>query len=236
MSDPKHIVVTGANRGLGLEFVRQFAARGDQVVATARDPEAASELQELAAASGGAVRVAACDVLDGATVDALASTLSTWPHVDVLVNNAGDFGAATSTLADVDFAELERTFSINVTGQLRVTRALWPLLTATHGARIAYVTSLMGSIADSSGGRHSYRISKAGLNMAVRCLGFECDAVGRDLVAFTMHPGWVRTRMGGAAAPLSVEESVAAMVATIGSRTAEHNGLFFDRDGGPLPW
>jgi NAD(P)-dependent dehydrogenase (short-subunit alcohol dehydrogenase family) len=232
MTDPMQIVLTGASRGLGLEFTRRYLEAGHRVVATCRHPDRARGLHELAERHGGQLRIAACDVADPAACARIADLVPS-DRIDLLIHNAGVFGGDDETIEEVDLDEVARAFDVNALGPLRVTRGLWWRL--GEGSRIVAVTSLMGSIADNtSGGRYGYRMSKAALNMAVRCLGHDCRP--RGMVSFAIHPGWVRTDMGGPSAPLSIEESVASMVATIASRTVEHDGMFFDRDGEVLPW
>ncbi len=230
-SDFSRVVITGANRGLGLGFVQHYLEQGAQVVATARRPESASDLQALRQEHSSSLTIEACDVADPASIEALAAAIP-WDGIDLLINNSGVFGAPSPSLLDVEFDVLEETMAINAYGPLRVTRALWPRLVAGK-ATLAFMTSLMGSIEDASGGRYEYRMSKCALNMGVHCLAKECPP---GMIAFVMHPGWVRTDMGGSAAPLSTEESVGAMVRTIGSVTPEHGGRFLDRDGASLPW
>ncbi|MCA9713017.1 MAG: SDR family oxidoreductase, partial [Myxococcales bacterium] len=130
-------------------------------------------------------------------------------------------------------ADVAETFLVNAVGPLRVAQVFWPRLDS--GSKLVCLTSLMGSIADNGGGgRYGYRMSKAALNMLVRNLGHETEPKG--VVVLAIHPGWVRTDMGGPNAPLSIDESVDAMVATIDEVGMERNGAFVDRNGEPLPW
>lgn len=229
---PGRVVVTGANRGLGLEFVKRYLEIAEGVVATARDPGRAAALAKLAESVGGKLSVLPLDVASAASVAAFAAAVP-FDTIDLLVNNSGVGGDREDTIEAIDFESLERTLRVNAVGPLRVTRALWGRL--AEGATIVHVSSLMGSIADNgSGGRYAYRMSKTALNMAVRSLGYECAA--RGLTTFAIHPGWVRTDMGGDAAPLSIAESVASMVVAIEAKGSADNGGFFDHDGHPLPW
>jgi NAD(P)-dependent dehydrogenase (short-subunit alcohol dehydrogenase family) len=226
------VVITGANRGLGLEFVRRYLKSGARVVATARDPEAAQQLRALAEDSDGRLSVLPLDVASADSITAFAKELP-FDSIDILINNAGVGGDREQSIEEIRFDSLEDTLRINALGPLRITQALWDRF--SRPAKVVHVTSLMGSIADnSSGGRYAYRMSKAALNMAVRSLGHECEV--RDVTTFAIHPGWVRTDMGGDAAPLSIEESVGTMIATIQRKQTRHNGGFFDREGHPLPW
>jgi len=228
-------VVTGANRGLGLGFVRHLARAAGRVFALCREPDRAEALAALAARHGGRVTVVGCDVTDDASVarafEGVAAAAGT---VDLLINNAGVFGPRNDSLETLDFDALRAVFEVNVIGTLRVTRAALPVL-GGPSPRVIVLSSLMGSIADNqSGDAWAYRLSKAALNMATRNLGHEL--IGRGIVAAALHPGWVRTDMGGAGAPLEVDEAVAAMLGTIALLGPDASGMFVDRDGQPLSW
>jgi len=222
-------VVTGANRGIGLEFVKQLTARGEQVEATVRGPGDAPELRTLAR-PGVRLRIHRLDVADDASVDALAAQLS--GAVDVLINNAGVSGAKGGEL--IDPPDIVRVLNVNAVGTLRVTRALLPRLREGKGRKIANLTSKLGSIADASGGRYAYRLSKAALNMATKLLAEDLRAEGFRTVA--LHPGWVQTRMGGTAAPVPPEQSVQGMLRIIDGLTEEQSGRTFDFQGREIPW
>jgi NAD(P)-dependent dehydrogenase (short-subunit alcohol dehydrogenase family) len=223
-------VVTGANRGIGLEFVKQLTARGEQVDATVRDLGDAAELQALGS-SGVRLSVHRLDVADDESVDAFATQLPEGP-VDVLINNAGVSGLKGGE--PIDPADILRVVNVNAVGTLRVTRALLPRLREGKGKRIVNLTSVLGSIAESNGGRYAYRMSKAALNMATKLLAEDLRAEGFRTVA--LHPGWVQTRMGGTAAPVPPEQSVAGMLRIIDGLTAEQSGHTFDFQGRAIPW
>lgn len=220
-------VVTGANRGLGLELVRQLTGAGHRVIATARNPDSASELAALG------VRIETLDTARADSVAAFAACLGDVP-VDVLVNNAGIMGHDGGRLADTDVEQLLTTLNINSLGPLRVTQALLANLRAGTGKTVVQLSSCLGSIADAEAGLFGYRASKAALNMLNKVLSVELGGEGFTCVA--MHPGWVKTEMGGADAPLTPEESVAGMVRVIGALKATHNGAFIDYQGEPLAW
>lgn len=227
-------IVTGANRGIGLEFVRQLLARGDTVEAAAREPGRAEALGELAAKAGGRLRVHACDVADGASVDAFARALGDEP-VGLLINNAASYGDHQPRVEDLDFDDVRRTFEINAMGPLRVTLAALPLLRKARGAKIVHLTSSMGSIADnSSGGHYAYRMSKAALNMASKNLSI--DLRGAGIPSVVINPGWVQTDMGGPSAPTTPQESVSAMLKRIDGLTLEQSGAFWNWKGDDYPW
>jgi NAD(P)-dependent dehydrogenase (short-subunit alcohol dehydrogenase family) len=227
-------VVTGANRGIGLEFVRQLAGRGDSVEAAARDPDGAAALQNVARASGGRVRVHACDVGDDGSVRGLAAAIGDAP-VDLLINNAGVYGGNHQSLGDLDIDDAIATFNTNALGALRVTFALLPAIRAGEGRKIVHLTSGMGSIADNtSGGFYAYRMSKAALNMASMSLAR--DLSREKIVSVVINPGWVKTDMGGAGASTPVNESVQKMLAIIDAITPESSGHFLNWRGGEYPW
>lgn len=226
-------VVTGANRGIGLEFARQLLRRGDTVEATARRPDAAAELRALGEEGKGRLRIHPLDVSDDPSVRAFAEALGSAP-VDLLINNAG-VGAFGSALEDLDVQEVLRLFNVNAVGALRVTRALLPNLRQGQHKRVANLTSRMGSIADNtSGGSYAYRMSKAALNMATKSMALDLAEEGISVVV--LHPGWVQTDMGGGGALISPEESVSGMLRIIDRLGREDSGKFFHSNGQLLPW
>ena len=223
-------VVTGANRGIGLEFVKQLTERGEEVDAAARDPDDAADLRALVR-PGVRLRIHRLDVVDDASVDAFAEALPPG-GLDVLVNNAGVSGLKGGE--PIDPEDILRVFDVNAVGTLRVVRALLPRLRAGKTRKIVNLTSLLGSIADASGGRYAYRLSKAALNMATRLLAEDLRAEGFLTVA--LHPGWVQTRMGGSAAPVPPEQSIRGMLRIVDGLNAEQSGRVFDFQGRGLPW
>lgn len=229
-----NVVITGANRGIGLELARQYLALGATVDATARVPARAEALTGLAAgAAGGALRVHRLDVSDGASVKAFGAALEAVP-VDVLVNNAGVFGDA-DRLTNLDFDEVLATLNTNAVGALRVSLALLPALRRGATRKIASVTSGMGSIADNtSGGHYGYRMSKAALNMAMRSLAVDLKAEGFTAVA--INPGWVQTDMGGRGAPTRVEDSARGIIDAITRMGPADSGTFMDYRGKAWAW
>jgi NAD(P)-dependent dehydrogenase (short-subunit alcohol dehydrogenase family) len=221
------VLVTGANRGIGLEYARQFAARGYQVIGTARDPADAKELAEVAD------RVEQLDVTDPASVAGLAKRLD-GVSIDVLVNNAGVFDRSDVSLDKLDFQMMERTLAVNALGPLRVVQALLPNLRQGKRKTIASMSSQLGSIENSNGRWYAYRSSKAALNQINKTMSAELAAEG--FVCVVLHPGWVRTDMGGPGATYSPEESVRGLVAVIEKLGPADNGRFYDFKGNPIPW
>ena len=221
------VLITGANRGIGLEYARQFEAKGYTVIGTARQPDEATELKALG------VRVEALDVTDAASVAALAKRLDGVP-IDVLINNAGIGDRDDTDVLATDFATFERTLAVNTIGPLRVTQALLPNLRAGTRKHIVNMSSRLGSIALNNGKFPAYRASKAALNQVSRSLSIDLGKQGFVVVA--VHPGWVRTDMGGAEAPLLPDESVRGLLALIERLAASDNGRFYDYLGAEIPW
>ena len=230
------VVVTGANRGLGLEFVRQLKRAGDVVIATAREPGGAEELRGLLDGVGD--RLERLDVDSEESARAFAGALhedGAPIGVDLLINN-GAVSGHRGGLGELEMAGLAEDLRINAVGPMRVTKHLLGNLRAGEGRQVVSISSQLGSIANADGGSsYGYRASKAALNMLNKHLSVEL--AGEGFTCLVMHPGWVRTRMGGEGAPLSPEESIAGMLAVIGGATPQtHNGAFVDYRGEVLPW
>jgi len=227
------IVITGANRGIGLELARRYLERGDHVDAAVRNPESAHDLAALAERAGGRLRIFPCDVADDASVRAFATALGD-VAVDVLLNNAGIMGK-WSSLADLDFEDVTRTVNTNAVGTLRVTSALLPHLRRSSVRKVVNMSSRMGSVAENTdGGAYAYRMSKAALNMANKSMSI--DLRGEGFTVVVLHPDWVKTDMGGPNAPTSVEESVAGIVKLVDRISPDDSGGFFHFRGHTIPW
>lgn len=222
------VLITGANRGLGLEFARQFAADGWTVHACCRGPAEAAKLHVLD------VNLHELDVTDQASIDRLASALA-GTAIDVLINNAGIYGGADQAFGETDQISWEEAIRSNVIGPFRIVEALEDNLARSQRAIVVQISSRAGSIEDNrSGGSHIYRTSKTALNMVSANLA--CDLGRRNMTVMALHPGWVATDMGGSKAPLSPTQSVTSMRRVIESADVRMNGGFFDRNGRPLPW
>jgi len=232
--DSRTVLVTGANRGLGLEFVRQYADDGWRVLAACRAPKSARELKELGSRHAKRIAVLALDVTDGESVRVAAGHLRGEP-IDLLLNNAGVGSPPRQKIGSLDYAAWARVLDANVLGPARMIEAFVESVAKGRDKRIVTVTSLMGSIADnSSGGSYAYRSSKAGVNAAMK--SFSVDLAPRGITCVVVHPGWVRTDMGGAGGKLAPAESVKSLRALIESLKSKDSGKFFNYDGKPLPW
>lgn len=225
------LLISGANRGLGLEFVRQYMADGWDVIAGCRRPDEAGELRALA--QGGKLEVHALDVAEPNTLDSFKAAVGDRP-LDLVIANAGVYGGQTqSQLAELDFDSWLQTLAVNTLGPVRLAAAFAANLEAGRGKLIA-ITSQLGSIADSGGGFYAYRSSKAALNMAFRSVAIELKGAG--VIAAVLHPGWVQTDMGGRNAPVTPEQSISGMRRVIAGLTPEDAGSFHDYAGKVLPW
>jgi NAD(P)-dependent dehydrogenase (short-subunit alcohol dehydrogenase family) len=235
MSQSVHtVLVTGANRGLGVEFARQYAADGWRVFAGCRSPRDAGELEELASGSGGRIRVFELDVTHADSVRAAAAELK-GQALDLLINNAGVGGPRGDRLGDLDYAAWARVLEANTLGPMRVVEAFVDHVASGRDKRIVTITSGMGSIADNtSGGSYAYRSSKAAVNMVMKSLAI--DLAPRGITCIVMNPGWVRTDMGGPRGTLAPEESIRAMREVIGKLKPGDSGKFYNYDGKTYPW
>jgi len=229
-----NILISGANRGVGLEFVRQYAAAGWRVHACCRRPERATELIRLAAASGGEVSIHPLDVTNAAQIAALPAILGDGP-LEVLVNNAGVYGQDDADFGNTDVAAWLHTFHVNAIAPLKLMEALAEPIARGHRRLVACLSSKMGSMADNrSGGSYVYRSSKAALNAVVKSAAVDLRSRGITVVA--LHPGWVLTDMGGPNAEITTAQSVGAMRAVLDGLTPADSGRFIDLDGSTIPW
>jgi NAD(P)-dependent dehydrogenase (short-subunit alcohol dehydrogenase family) len=230
-----NVVVTGANRGIGLEFVRQLLRRGDRVWAGVRYPETSRELMAWARQHGPeTLSVLPLDVTNEAHQANLFATLSS-SAVDLFINNAGVYGPKPDRLGVTDTAAWIETLRINTIAPRQLVEGLLPALRRSERPRIALLTSKMGSMEDNgSGGAYIYRSSKAALNAVGKSLAEDLGSDG--IVTLMLHPGWVRTDMGGPHAEIDVSESVTALLRIIDGAGAADNGRFIDVDGSTIPW
>lgn len=225
----KTILITGANRGIGLEFVKQYAPEANKIFACCRSPENAHALSQFAKQSGN-IELLPLDVKNDLQIKALQQRLS-GQKIDLLINNAGIFHGRNGQLDKNKWLE---TFEVNALSPVYITLALKDNL-SDNDAIVANITSKMGSIADNaSGGSIIYRSSKAAMNAAVKSLALELDK--DNVCSLLLHPGWVRTDMGGPNGLIDTDTSVAGMRQLIAKSTANMNGNFFNYDGESIPW
>jgi len=228
-----NILITGTNRGIGLEFVSQYLDCGDTVFATCRDPQAADKLNELQAGNS-RLKVLQLDVSKPDSFAGFVAGLEGQP-VDVFINNAGVYGPRSAGFGQVTEQDWLPVFQINTIAPLLLTQALIGNCKQGTDRKLVYVTSKMGSIADnSSGASYIYRSSKTALNQVVKSLAADLAADG--LTAAVVHPGWVQTDMGGPNALIDAETSVSGMISVIDNLTSADSGSFFNFDGKPIPW
>jgi len=221
------VLITGANRGIGLELARQYAEDGWHVIGTARRPDAAKDLLDLD------VQIMQLDVTDQESVDRLSEELGD-QEIDVLINNAGVL-AMVRSISEIDFEEFNHLMAVNTVGPIRVTQALLPNLHAGETRKVINISSVAGSITvKTSGGPYGYSESKAALNMFTRSLAGELRADG--FICIVIHPGWVQTDMGGANAAVTVKNSASGIRNVIANLSVEDSGEFRTFEGQPLPW
>ncbi|EPB87850.1 hypothetical protein HMPREF1544_05379 [Mucor circinelloides 1006PhL] len=235
-------VVTGASRGLGLEFVNQLAAKGNTVIACARNPGSAAGLQKLV--DNKHVFAVKMDTTSLESIKSAAEEVAKYAPqgIDVLINNAGIGGEKATKPEDLFESDLNNIFQTNVVGVSNVTKVFLPLLQKRgkdHVKKIVNISSILGSIElinqiAPTGGQPSYNISKAALNMYTKMLA---NNLAKDnFIVYSSHPGWVATDLGGEKAPVQAVDSIRGQLAKLENATAKDNGGFFDFEGKTLPW
>ncbi|MFN4277223.1 MAG: SDR family oxidoreductase [Ferrovibrio sp.] len=223
------LLITGANRGIGLEFVRRYAADGWRVIACCRDPQSASTLQAVP----GKVVMEKLDVADYVAVDRLAKAYAD-TAIDLLLNNAGIYGNRDGALNISDFDAYLKVLQVNSVAPMKLALATLPSLKKAKAAKIATISSRMGSITHGAGGSYVYRASKAAINAAMHNLALDLKPAG--ITCIVLHPGWVKTDMGGQGADITVETSVTGLKKAIDGAELKDTGKFFNYDGSELPW
>lgn len=226
----KTVFISGANRGLGLEFVRQLNAMGYRTLAGCRNPQNAIELKKTIKIEN----IIHIDTGDQQSIKvAVANVRQRIDQLSILINNAGIGYESDQSINAVEYDKMLETFKVNTIGPLLIAKEFEPLL--SRGSIVINISSLMGSISDNkSGGRYSYRISKAALNMVSKNMSI--DWADKGIIILNMHPGWVRTDMGGSKAPLSKKISVRGMIDVIKKVKEQDSGKFINYDGAELPW
>ena len=225
------VLITGANRGIGLELTRRLLGSGRRVIATCRQPERADSLADLRANQR--LQVLPLEVTSAESVDHLRTQLKD-ATVDVLINNAGIMGGDRQSIADMDYAAWVEAFEVNTLAPFRLITALRDQLRRFDRPRAITLSSQMGSLNRKSTGAHAYRSSKAAVNKVMQVLSVELEA--DNIIVCPVHPGWVRTDMGGSAADISVEESAEGLIRLIDGLTMEHTGRFWTWEGKEHPW
>ncbi len=228
------VLITGANRGLGLEFCRQYAAAGDRVIACCRQPQQAEALQQLADHYP-QLSIHTLDVTDFSQIDTLADTLKD-ASLDILISNAGVYGDSQRyAFGQLDYTQWRHTLEVNTLAPVKLAETFLPHLKRAVQPRLVVITSKMGSIGDnSSGGCLLYRSSKAALNAAMKSLAI--DLAPENISVLIQHPGWVRTDMGGPNGLINTEQSIAGMRQRIAELNLENSGSFVDYKGEGIPW
>ena len=227
------ILITGANRGIGLKLSEQFAEDGWQVLACCRNPADAGQLQALSE-RGLAIELHALDVTDYAQMANLSDQLAKRP-IDVLLSNAGIYGSKGAGFGEIDAEEWRQVLEVNTIAPLMLVQAFVEQVAASQQKLVAVISSKVGSIADnSSGGSYIYRSSKTAVNQVVKSLSI--DLAGRDIAVISLHPGWVQTEMGGPNAEITTDESVSGLKKILQSAGLAQSGQFIEFDGNSIPW
>jgi len=229
------VLITGASRGLGLEFSRQYAEAGWEVLACARSPDGAASLQGIAEKSRARISLHALDVTDLAAIDSLARALDGRP-IDLLINCAGSMGSRGSSFGASDYADWDYLFRLNTFAPMKMAEAFVAHVARSEQKKIVSLSTIMASIGRNTlGGFYAYRASKAALNALSVSMALD---LGRrhGITATVIHPGWVRTDMGGPRAEMDAHTSVAGMRSVIAGLTRDKAGRFWSYDGSELPW
>ena len=232
MTNPT-ILITGANRGIGLELSEQFAEDGWQVLACCRNPAEAGQLQALSD-RGLAIELHALDVTNYEQMATLSDQLANRP-IDILLSNAGIYGSKGTGFGEIDAQEWRQVLEVNTIAPLMLVQAFVEQVAASQQKLVAVISSKVGSIADnSSGGSYIYRSSKTAVNQVVKSLSI--DLAGRDIAVISLHPGWVQTEMGGPNAEIGTDESVSGLKSILQSAGSAQSGQFIEFNGNSIPW
>lgn len=227
------ILITGANRGIGLELTRAYIARRDTVIACCRSPEQANDLRQIADQANGRVDIQQLDVTDSTSIEALKTTLGSLV-IDILINNAGIIGPDAQSTWDMDYDGFLETLNINTLSPLRMLQAFLEALKASGNAKAITISSKMGSFTSMATDRVAYRTSKAAVNRLMYSAAQDLKSDGITIAV--MHPGWVRTDMGGAGADITPRQSAAGIIEVIDGLEIENTGGFFDWNGKNIEW
>ncbi|MCP4433430.1 MAG: SDR family oxidoreductase [Gammaproteobacteria bacterium] len=227
------ILITGANRGIGLKLTEQFAEDGWQVLACCRAPAQAGQLQALTERNS-TIEIYALDVTNYQQMSSLAEKLANRP-IDILLSNAGIYGSRGAVFGGIDAEEWRQVLEVNTIAPMMLVQSFVDQVAASQQKLVAVISSKVGSIADnSSGGSYIYRSSKTAVNQVVKSLSI--DLVGRGISVVSLHPGWVKTDMGGPNAEISTDESVSGLKSILQSAGRQQSGQFIEFNGNSIPW
>ena len=226
----KTIFVTGSNRGLGLEFVKQFESNGFKVIAACRNPRLADNLNSIK----GNIEVVKLDINSGSDFENI-STIYKNENIDILINNAGIIGLNKKMIGEINYEDWKNVFQTNVLGPTMIVEKLLSQIARSQKKLIVSISSKLGSIEENSGGgQYAYRASKAALNAVNKSLSI--DLIDKGITSIVISPGWVKTDMGGQNADITVHDSVTQMRRLIESVTINDTGKFFNFDGDIIKW
>lgn len=226
-------LITGANRGIGLEFVKQYLAQGDvSIIACCREPDKAQALTDLMTKKPG--KILALDVINPQSIQKLVDSLA-GQAIDRLINNAALNLESSVKFGNINIDRMREVFETNIIGVLNLTQNLLPNLLASHEKKVVMISSIVGSISMvKEAGFYAYRASKAALNAIMRTLAIDLSNQGVSVIG--LHPGWVKTDMGGPNAPVLPEDSVAGMIKVIAENKTVSEKGYFDYQGNAIPW
>ena len=228
-----NILITGANRGLGLEAVKQYLALGFNVFACCRNPKNAYELLNLASKTDHKITIYQLDLMNEQDITTM-SNLIDGKHIDILMNVAGIWGSQLQDLGNLSTEEWVQAFRVNTIAPIKLVEAFQKNILLGNKKIIANISSIMGSIELVEGGDYIYRSSKAALNCATKTLAR--DLASKNITVIALHPGWVKTDMGGYNAPINPQESISGILKVLDSITIKDTGSFFDYKGDIIAW
>ncbi len=230
----KTVFITGSNRGIGLEFVKQYLNDGYQVISCCRNPETADELQSLKITYPKELDIYRLDVSNFKMIEELSKILKGIP-IDIIINNAAVYGSDHNSFLDIDYQDWSNTFTVNCMSAVKISECFIENISCSNEKKMVFLSSQMGSIDDNgSGGCYLYRSTKASLNAVVKSLSI--DLRHRNISTLILHPGWVLTDMGGPNAQITTAVSVEGMKKVINNLSVKNSGSFLDFEGMPILW
>jgi len=230
----KTVLITGSNRGIGLEFVKQYINEGWQVIACCRNTKSAHQLNNIKDSNTNRLIIHKLDVSNFKMIEELASKLHDTP-IDLLINNAGIYGGNNNTFGNVDYQDWANAFVINSMAALKIAESFVSNIEYSNIKKMVFLSSQMGSIDDNESGQsYIYRSTKTALNSVVKSLSI--DLKHKGIKVLTLHPGWVLTDMGGTNAQITTEESVKGMKNIIDNMNINNSGSFLDYEGKTIQW